>query len=399
MPLRVLVIDRAPPISLRQGNALIGMEVLSRLAHHHLTLVAPATPAEREAAAQLLGGIFRDIHLVPRSRWTPALAGFVEPGMAGRLRLAPGLDLRAARALTRRIRELGEHGRYDVVHVRQLPMAGYGAVIASSGRLLELIDSETLGAERAQPPTWRTRLRARLAATAERRAINAFDVVTTVADADAERLRTLVPAARLEVVPNGVDAGRYRPDPDVASSPSSLVFVGVMSYPPNIAAMRYFSTEVLPIVRRSHPDAHLTIVGRDPAPDVRALASSAVKVTGEVEDVRPYLAAASVFVAPMVSGSGIKNKVLEAMAMARPVVATPLAVEGLSVRSGVNVVVADNPARLAAAIGDLWADADMRARIGQGARTLIERHYTWEACAAQYERLYQELAQQSGRAP
>lgn len=391
------MIDRAPPISLRQGNALIGMEVLSRLAHHHLTLVAPATPDEREAAAQRLGGIFRDIHLVPRSRWTPALVGSIESALAGRLRSAPGLDLPAARALARRVRELGKGGAYDVVHVRQLPMAGYGALIASSGHLLELVDSETLGAERARPATWRTRLRARLAAIAERCAVDAFDITTTVADADADRLRALAPGARIEVIPNGVDAGRFRPDPDVVPAPSSLVFVGAMSYPPNIAAMRYFTGEVLPIVRRTWPDARLTIVGRDPAPQVRAMASSAVEVTGEVEDVRPYLAAASLFVAPMVSGSGIKNKVLEAMAMARPVVATPLAIEGLPVRSGEHTLVADNTARLAAAIGRLLGDADERARIGEAGRTLVERHYTWEACAARYEGLYQELAQRSGR--
>lgn len=396
MSLRVLVIDRAPPISLRQGNALIGMEVFSRLAHHHLTLVAPATPDEAEAA-HALDGIFRDIHLVPRSEWTPALAGSIEPSLADRLRSVPGLDLQAARALARRIRDLDERGDFDVLHVRQLPMAGYGRAIRSTGRLLELIDSETLGAERAHPVTWRTRLRARLAATGERRAMSRFDIVTAVANADADRLRTLAPRVRVEVVPNGVDGGRFRPDPNVEPVPATLVFVGAMSYPPNIAAMRFFTSEVLPIVHRILPATRLTIVGRRPAAEVYALASSSVDVTGEVEDVRPYLATASVFVAPMISGSGIKNKVLEAMAMGRPVVATPLAVEGLTVRSGENALVADTPARFAAAIVRLLTVEEDRTRIGNAGRVLVERDYTWEACAARYERLYQELAQQDRR--
>ncbi|MDQ4035781.1 MAG: glycosyltransferase [Chloroflexota bacterium] len=285
------------------------MEVFSRLAHLDLTLVAPATPDEQEEARGL-NGIFRDTHFVPRRRWTPALAGSIEPALAARLRSAPGLDLAAARALARRIDDVAGHRKFDVLHVRQLPMAGYGGAVQAGSRLLELIDSETLGAERARPATWRTRLRARLAATAERRAMSRFDVVTTVADADADRLRSLAPKARVEVVPNGVDADRFSPHPDLKPSPSTLVFVGAMSYPPNVAAMRYFTNEVLPIVHRARPDARLTIVGRDPAPDVRAMASASVEVTGEVEDVRPYLAGASVFVAPMVSGSGIKNKVL-----------------------------------------------------------------------------------------
>lgn len=391
MPLSVLVIDRAPPVSMRQGNSLIGMEVFGRLAHLDLTLVAPATPDEQEAA-QGLDGIFRATHFVARSRRTPALAGSIEPALATRLRSAPGLDLAAARALARRIDEVAGHRDFDVLHVRQLPMAGYGGAVRAPGRLLELIDSETLGAERARPATWRTRLRARLAASGERRAMSRFDVVTTVADADADRLRAIAPAARVEVVPNGVDAARFRPHPDAKPIPSTLVFVGAMSYPPNVAAMRHLSSEVLPLVRQAVPDARLTIVGRDPSPEVRAMASMSVDVTGEVEDVRPYLAAASVFVAPMVSGSGIKNKVLEAMAMARPVVVTPLAVEGLPVRSGQDALVADGAAQLAAAIIRLLRDPEGQTRMGKAARSLVEQRYTWEACAARYEQLYEELA-------
>ena len=178
-----------------------------------------------------------------------------------------------------------------------------------------------------------------------------------------------------------------------------VVFVGAMAYAPNVAAMRYFTDEVLPIVRRTRPGARLTIVGRDPAPVVRAMASEGVDVTGEVDDVRPYLARAAVFVAPMVSGSGIKNKVLEAMAMGRPVVATPLAIEGLPLRHGENVLVADGAAGLADAIHRLLADPGEAARIGGGGRALVERIYTWDACATRYERLYQELAQLGRRTP
>jgi glycosyltransferase involved in cell wall biosynthesis len=392
MPLKVLVIDRSPPISPQQGNALIGMEVLSRLAHHDLTLVAPASPEERDVAGASLGEIFHSVYLVPRSQWTPALTGSIEPALAGRLPRAPRLDLPASRALSWRVRELARAGGYDLIHVRQLPMALYGMTAGTSGRLLELVDSETLGAERARPATWRTRLRARVAARVERRAMGGFDIVTTVAEADAARLRALAPGARVEVVPNGVDASRFRPDPTAAPAPSSIVFVGAMSYPPNIAAMRYLTEEVLPILRRTRPHAHLTIVGRDPSTEVWDMASEAVEVTGEVEDVRPYLAGSALFVAPMVSGSGIKNKVLEAMAMARPVVATPLGVEGLPVRDGEHAVIADGAASLAAAIDRLLADDDERSRIGRAGRLLVERTYTWEACAARYEDLYHDLA-------
>ncbi len=395
MSLRILVVDRAPPLSLRQGNALIGIEVLRRMSRHELTLIAPATPVELEFAQQL-NSIFGEVHLVRRNRWTPALAGSLEPILAGRLRRAPRLDLQAARALGRCISEVTSNRTFDVVHVRQLPMAGYARLLPDTARLLELIDSETLGAERARPATWRTRLRALMAARAERQAMRGFDIVTTVAEADAERLRAMDASTRVEVVPNGVDADRFRPDPTVNPTAGMIVFIGALSFPPNIAAMRWFTRDVMPLIYRMRPDARLTIVGRDPSAEVRAMSSASVQVTGEVDDVRPYLAAASVFVAPMISGSGIKNKVLEAMSMGCPVVATGLGVEGLPVRSGEEAIVADDPPSLAAAILQLLDDPAERSRIGVAGRGLVERRYTWAACATRYEQLYDELARRRG---
>ena len=388
--LKVLVIDRSPPVSLRQGNALIGIEVLSRLAHHDLTLVAPATPDERELATQRLSGIFRSMHLVPRNHWTPALAGSVEPDVAARLGSAPGLDLPASRALTRCIAQVAQRDRYDVLHVRQLPMAGYGAGIPSSGRVLELIDSETLGAERARPRTWRTRLRAKVAAGLERRAIRRFDVVTTVALADADRLHALASRARVEVVPNGVDAARFQPDPgDNAEAParsSSSVRCPSrrMSRPCAGSSPRF--------CRRRHPSrchGHDRRPGSRPG---RRAGADGVTVTGAVDDVRPFLARAAVVVAPMVSGSGIKNKILEAMAMRGPW-SRPPGRRGLAARPAGNMLVADGAAAFATAVARLLADPD-RGGVDRGRRVVrwSRRRYTWEACAAAYAALYAELA-------
>jgi glycosyltransferase involved in cell wall biosynthesis len=220
-----------------------------------------------------------------------------------------------------------------------------------------------------------------------------YRVVTAVAEADAERLRRLDPRRRIEVVPNGVDVDYFRPQPDAAVDPDELVFVGVMSFPPNVAAMQHFTHRVLPLVRRARPAVRLTIVGRDPRPAVRRLAElDGVIVTGEVDDVRPYLARAAVVVVPMVSGSGIKNKVLEAMAAGKPVIGTSLAVEGLPVTSGQEVVVANGAEDIAAAVTSLLAAPDSQAAIGRAARALVEQRYTWDACAAEYDRLYRELA-------
>jgi polysaccharide biosynthesis protein PslH len=394
--LNVLVVDRSPPVSSVQGNALIGVEVFRRLGHHRLTLVAPVTAGEHEPSIRQLEGVFEATHLVPRRTRIPALGGAFEAGFRSKVPALPGLEIDSARAFAATLRRVARSERFDLVHVRQLPMAAYGATL-DGGRLLELIDSETLGAERARPRTVRTRVRAALAAAIERRSVRPYHLVTTVAAADAARLRALAPKKRIEVVPNGVDADRFRPLAEVVPDPDSLVFVGVMSYPPNIAAMRHFCLDVLPAIRRTRPRIHIDIVGRDPGPAVRELSAiEGVNVIGEVPEVQPYLARAAVFVAPMISGSGIKNKVLEAMAAGRPVVATPLAVEGLPITSGLELIVAEGAAELAAAIERLLASPAEREAIGSAARAIVESQFSWDACASTYDRLYGELARSAG---
>jgi glycosyltransferase involved in cell wall biosynthesis len=394
--LNVLVVDRSPPVSTVQGNALIGVELFRRLRHHRLTLVAPVLVEDREASLRQTEGIFEAAHLVVRDARIPALGGLLEARAHHRLPMLPGLELDAARRFASTLRRVASSEQFDVVHVRQLPMAPYGKEVGG-GRLLELIDSETLGAERARPRTVRTQLRAKIAAPMERLAMRGYHVVTAVAAADADRLRNLAPNQRIEVVPNGVDAGRFRPLATIDRDGCLLVFVGVMSYPPNIAAMRHFCLDVLPVLRRSRPELRLEIVGRDPTGSVRELSSiDGVHVTGEVPDVVPYLARATLFVAPMISGSGIKNKVLEAMAAETPVVVSSLAVEGLPVVSGREVVIADGVSDMAAAIERLLASEAERDALGRAARAFVERRFSWDACASTYDRLYADLARRAG---
>lgn len=392
MALRVLIVDRAPPISLTQGNALIGLELFRRLSEHELTLLCPSPDPQGTLADERLRAIFRRTYVVERKRWTPAISGWIEGRAASILPVAPG-GMSAAGAFQRLLVRLLATNDFDVVHTRQLPMSAYTAGQGRAGRLLELIDSETLGAERATPRTWRTRSRSLAAAFIERRMIPRYDAVTTVAEADAARLRALAPGARIEVVPNGVDAERFTPGSVAHQERERIVFVGAMSYAPNIAAVEYFVRHVLPLVRSARPNAQFVIVGRDPARSVLSLAGDGVTVTGEVEDVRPHLEEAALVVVPMQSGSGIKNKVLEALAMGRAVVATPLAVEGIAATPGEHLVVASSAQEFADSVLRLLADPDERRRLGRCGRRLVEQRYTWDACAARYETLWSELAE------
>lgn len=397
MALKVLIVDRAPPTSQTQGNSLIGLEVLGRLSEHELTLLCPSSDPQATLADERIRRIFRRTFVIERKEWTPAISGWIEGRLASAL---PGVMQEragAAGALQRQLTNLLAGGDFDVVHTRQLPMSAYTAGQGRAGRLLELIDSETLGAERATPRTWRTRSRHLAAGLIERRVITRYDVVTTVAEADASRLRALARGARIEVVANGVDADRFALRPGVHQQHERIVFVGAMSYAPNIAAVEYFVRQVMPLIVSARPNAQFMIVGRDPAPSVLALAGGSVQVTGEVEDVRPHLEQAAVVVAPMQSGSGIKNKILEALAMERAVVATPLAVEGIAVTPGEHLVVAAGAPQLADAVLRLLQDPGERRRLGRAGRALVKERYTWDGCAARYESLWYELAELARR--
>jgi glycosyltransferase involved in cell wall biosynthesis len=233
----------------------------------------------------------------------------------------------------------------------------------------------------------------------ELRAVRRFHACTTVAEADAEVVRKLAPGVPVRVTPNGVDAAYFAPMA-VPEQPETIIFTGAMSFPPNVTAVLYFYQHILPLIRRELPNVRFVVAGRDPAPQIVALASDPfITVTGFVEDMRPWLAQANLMVCPMVMGSGIKNKVLEGLAMARPVVATKLGVEALEVTDGRELAVADTPESFAATTLALLRDAEARRRMGAAGRELVLRRYTWDACAASYDALYTQLAARRGGAP
>ena len=392
--MKILVVDRSPPCNLLQGNALIGQHLFRRLRHHQLTLVCPAPAEDIPRFQDELAELFDVVHLVPRKQPVSALVGMLEPSLAQLgLPAAGSAEPAAARALAARVRQMLAEQHFDVIHTRQLPMAAIVGPLQHPAKLLELIDSETLqAARRVRPGAPKTKLRAMVARSFEQRAVRMFDACTTVADADAEVVRELAPGLPVHVTPNGVDATFFSPL-DLPEQPDTVVFTGAMSFPPNVTAVLHYYQNILPLIRKQRPEVRLIVAGRDPAPAIAALANDPfVTVTGYVDDIRPWLAGACVMICPMTSGSGIKNKVLEAMAMARPVVATTLGMEALEVTSGRELVVADQPADFAAAVLRLLGDTDERQRIGAAARELVLRRYTWDACAASYDAIYGQLA-------
>ena len=222
----------------------------------------------------------------------------------------------------------------------------------------------------------------------EGHAFERFDLVLAVSDIDRQTFDRLYPAARsrpVHVVQTGVDTTLFTPAA-TRPEPSHLVFTGSMDWLPNEDAMLHFVDRILPLIRKAEPEVTLSIVGRAPTPAVRRLAhQSGIVVTGSVEDVRPYVNKAQVYVVPLRIGGGTRLKIYEAMSMGKAVVSTTVGAEGLPVTAGRHIIIADDPARFAGAVVDLIRDDDLRRRLESEARRLVVERYDWSIVARELE--------------
>ena len=223
-----------------------------------------------------------------------------------------------------------------------------------------------------------------------------------VTESETALFKELAPVAadRVEAVSNGVDAQYFTPEPShrnpYSKDEQTVVFTGAMDYWPNVDAVTWFARDILPGLRQRHPGLRFYIVGRSPDAAVQALASDAVVVTGTVPDVRPYLQHADVVVAPLRLARGIQNKILEAMAMGRPVVASTACASALNAQVGTELVAAEEVADYTRAISALLADREVAARIGSAGRTCVLQRYSWSAHLAGIDRYLNEAVVAQG---
>jgi len=207
-----------------------------------------------------------------------------------------------------------------------------------------------------------------------------------VSPQDRDLLRTCAPASasKIVAVPTGVDTDYFSPA-DLPESPGELVFSGSMDWKPNEDAVRHFMADILPAIRRELPETAFTVVGRNPSSRLRELAAlNAVKVTGTVDDVRPFINAAAVYVVPLRVGGGTRLKVFEALSMGKAMVASSLAVEGLPLTDGTHYLRADEPHDFAAKVVKLLRDREARRALGEAGSALTRRNYAWPAVARQF---------------
>ena len=306
---------------------------------------------------------------------------------------------RLAALLAAPLRDTIEAFRPDVVHVTSGRLAALAPVVRHVPNVLGAFDALHLNAAAGavDAPALRASILRRDAVQWKRfegAMWPAFDAVTVVSDEDAEALHTLAPAMRLHVIPAGVDAARFAPMGAVARVPGRIVFHGVMGYPPNVAAAVRLAEQVFPMVVAECPDASLVIAGRDPARAVTACARlPGVTVTGSVPDIGSVLSAASVYVAAMGSGTGVKNKLLEAAANGVPCVVTPLATRGLGRRLADAMLVGQDDRSLAELTLRVLGDHGYAARTGAALRDAVVAEHDWSAVVHAHESLYRTVVE------
>jgi sugar transferase (PEP-CTERM/EpsH1 system associated) len=300
---------------------------------------------------------------------------------------APGARAQPGRA----VEEPFAHG-IERVLVFSSAMAQYADPYRGARRVVDFVDVDSdkwrqYAEKKSFPMSWLYNYEARQLLRYERQVARDYDASLFVSAPEAELFRQLAPESSRKIghFSNGVDTDYFSPheahaDP-YAPGERALVFTGAMDYWPNVDAVQWFCDEVFPSLRERFPGLMFYIVGSRPAPAVQALAQRpGVKVTGTVPDVRPYIAHAAVAVAPLRIARGIQNKVLEAMAMATPVVVSPQALEGIDAVPGSELVLAEDAAAFADAVGALLAGRESAAAaIGQAARAKVQRQYSWSS--------------------
>jgi len=383
--MRILMLSPTLPWPLNMGSKIRIYHVLRELARagHEVTLFTLAHELYGTEGLQSLKTHCRELYVIPvkkRPRFRAALKAFISRRPYRVAKFENPEFMQAVAEVWQR--------DYDILWVQFIETLAY----VPQAHLWERRPLVVLDQHNADERFWETYAREGLLWVRFFAKVNLWqlrkfqasvlkqvDIVLSVSkeDADFTQSRLSNPATQVWVVPNGVDTEKLRP-PDIAERRNRIIFCGAMDVLMNIEAVNWFAHRMFPKVRKVVPDAEFWIVGRDPAPKVKALALlPGVRVTGRVEDVRPYYAEAKVAVAPFRYGGGTKLKVLEAMALGVPVVATPIGCQGIEAEPGKHLFKEESEAAFAERVINLLQDDSLRLQMAIEARRLVEERYSW----------------------
>jgi glycosyltransferase involved in cell wall biosynthesis len=370
---RMLMVTKFLPLPDNNGGKQRSWAIARRLAElGDLVLCAYDDGSADQAGLRELG---IDVRAVPR-RLTPA--GAARGALAARS-VSAGRFWSAA--MVKAVRGAADESAIDLLQVEYQQMVPLVQNLPAKKSILDLHNIESALVDsyaraRSGLPALLFRSEAVALRRMERRTIGGFDHVLVVSDQEKARLPT--GARSVLVCPNGREPSAMLPD---APDPT-VAFVATMGWAPNVDAAVWLGREIWPEVLARVPEARLLLIGRDPAPAVRALADKRIEVTGTVADVNPFLARARVVVAPLRAGGGTRLKIMEALDVGRPVVATSVGCEGMDDLVGRGVVVADTVSALAEAIADLLLDPARAAALGRAGHEAVAAGHTWDSALA-----------------
>lgn len=301
--------------------------------------------------------------------------------------------------LAQRITELTRQQNFDVVQFEHTFLAPYRAALAPDFKGVTVLSLHNIGVQQYRSMLDMSSGFSRIPAALkwwlmrgwEATAANGFQQLIAVSECDRERLHELGVHRDIAVIENGVDCTTLMPLPPPHEGTEEILFIGTMGYLPNRDAVRFFCREILPLIRARRPACQLNVVGSGGKEHLAGLAKpDGVNITGRVADPTPYYARSKIAVVPLRSGGGSRLKILEAMALGRPVVSTTLGKEGLALREGTDILVADNAQAFADCVVQLLEDDKTRNEQAKAGRRRVEQDYDWDLLAGRLLNLYEK---------
>lgn len=304
------------------------------------------------------------------------------------------------------IRKILSNGRFDLVHIDSLHMAYYAEFIQREFKLPVVLREHNVQTtimeryyRRQENPLIKlyAYLQWQKMHKYEAKICEIFDKCLMITEADKKRVKRMNPSVKTCIIPAGVDTSYFYPL-KIKEELRSLVFVGDLSWLPNVDALLWFYARVWPRIKKAFLQVKFYVIGRRPPQKIRKLSKKDqnIMVTGFVTDVRPYVAKCSVYIVPLRIGGGMRLKILEAMAMERPVVATSVGAEGIMATDRENIMIADSEANFAERVIELLKDANVRRRLAQGGKRLVEQEYRWESIVEGLEKEYIKVLDERG---
>ena len=387
----ILLISRCPPYPLHYGDRLTLWHPLRELTERGYTIDLLAL-YDRDHDPDWLDQYrdrFRHVELIREQRrgGDKYLRRLLDPA----LRFARSPDMSFSPQLWRTISDYLERHHYDLVHCfGSVSVYEFHPLFAHLPNLITPYESYAVYlTSAARQGHLSARLRLPIARRFESWMYTPYDRAVVIAEPDRRMLQSLQPKLNIYVIPSGIELDRF-PWKGSGRERNTLLFLGNYEYRPNQDAARLLVQRLMPQIWRELPAVKLLLVGNNPADWMRNLNDDRIEVTGHVPDVQPYLARATAFVCPLRIGAGLKTKVLEALAMGIPLVATPLSIDGIAVSHGQSAIVAE-VSEFADSTLALLRDEPLRLKLSEGGRELVENEYTWGRTATRYERLFDEI--------